>query len=81
MRDYVVVLAFRPVIHVDITKMEQIMRTEKSKHAHWVSLDGEFLRFTPVLKPILLINDENSYENPTKTIEVIFRKIESDPSE
>ncbi|CAF0753313.1 unnamed protein product [Adineta ricciae] len=71
----------KPVIHVDITKMEQIMRTEKSKHAHWVSLDGEFLRFTPVLKPILLINDENSYENQTKMIEVVFRKIESDPSE
>ena len=79
MRNCVVV--FRPVIHVDITQMEQIMRTEKSKHAHWVSLDGEFLRFTPVLKPILLINDENSYENQAKKIEVIFRKIESDPSE
>ncbi|UJR10028.1 hypothetical protein I4U23_014251 [Adineta vaga] len=71
----------KPIIHIDITQMEQIMKTEKNKHAHWVSLDGEFLRFTPVLKPILLMNDDNSYENQMRKIEVIFKKIESDPSE
>lgn len=71
----------RPVVHVDISQMELIMRTEKSKHAHWVSLDGEFLRFTPVLKPLLIIHDENSFENPLKKIEVIFRKTEPDPAE
>ncbi|CAF3716208.1 unnamed protein product [Adineta steineri] len=68
----------KPVIHVDITQMKLIMKTEQSKHAHWVSLDTEYLRFTPVLKPILLLNDENSYENQLKKIEVIFKKIESD---
>jgi hypothetical protein len=57
------------------------MKNEKSKHAHWVSLNSEFLRFTPVLKPILFINDENSYENQLKKIEVIFKKIESETSE
>jgi hypothetical protein len=57
------------------------MKNEKSKHAHWVSLNSEFLRFTPVLKPILFIHDENSYENQLKKIEVIFKKIESETSE
>ncbi|CAF4398084.1 unnamed protein product, partial [Adineta steineri] len=67
----------KPVIHVDISQMKLIMKTEQSKHAHWVSLDTEYLRFTPVLKPFLLLNDENSYENQLKKIEVIFKKIES----
>ena len=69
------------MINVDLTQLETIMKTEKSKHAHWVSLDNEFLRFTPVLKPILLIHDENSYDNPLKQIEIVFKKIESENSE
>jgi uncharacterized membrane protein YcaP (DUF421 family) len=72
---------FRPVIHVDITQMEIIMKNEKIKHAHWVSLDSEFLRFTPVLKPILLITDGSAVENQLKKIQIIFKKIESDISE
>jgi len=72
---------FRPVIHVDITQMEIIMKNEKIKHAHWVSLDSEFLRFTPVLKPILLITDGSAVENQLKKIQIVFKKIESDISE
>lgn len=73
---------FRPVIHADITQLENIMNTEKVKHAHWISLDGEFLRFTPVLKPILFLNDGNSNENQPEQIEIVFKKIiESDTSE
>ena len=72
---------FRPVINVDVMQLETIMKNEKLKHTHWVSLDSEFLRFTPVLKPILLINDENSIENQLKEIQVVFKKIQSDISE
>jgi len=72
---------FRPVIHVDITQMEIIMKNEKIKHAHWVSLDSEFLRFTPVLKPILLITDGSAVESQLKQIQIVFKKIEPDISE
>ena len=72
---------FRPVINVDLTQLETIRKNEKIKHAHWVSLDSEFLRFTPVLKPLLLTMDGNSMENQAKEIEVIFKEIEPDPSE
>ena len=57
------------------------MKNEKIKHAHWVSLDSEFLRFTPVLKPILLITDGSAVDNQMKEIQVIFRKIEPDITE
>jgi hypothetical protein len=69
------------VINVDITHLETIMKNEKIKHAHWVSLNNEFLRFTPVLKPILIIHDENSFDNQLKQIEIVFKKIESENSE
>jgi hypothetical protein len=74
-------ICFRPVINVDITHLETIMKNEKIKHAHWVSLNNEFLRFTPVLKPILIIHDENSFDNQLKQIEIVFKKIESENSE
>jgi hypothetical protein len=74
-------LIFRPVIHIDITQLETIIKTEKTKHAHWVSLDSEFLRFTPVLKPILLITDGSAVDSQMKEIQVVFRKIESDTIE
>lgn len=51
------------------------------KHSHWVSLDSEFLRFTPVLKPIVLITDGSAVDKQLKQIQVIFKKIEPDISE
>ncbi len=74
-------ISFRPVIHVDISQFETMMKNETSKHAHWVSLNSEFLRFTPVLKPILLITDGSAAEQQHQQIEVIFRKIEPEISE
>ncbi len=74
-------MIFRPVILVDITQLETIIKNEKIKHAHWVSLDSEFLRFTPVLKPILLITDGSAVDNQMKEIQVVFRKIEPDITE
>ncbi len=72
---------FRPVIIIDITQLETIMKTEKIKHAHWVSLNSEFLRFTPVIKPILLITDGSAVENQLREIQIVFKKIEPDISE
>ncbi|CAF4793449.1 unnamed protein product, partial [Rotaria sp. Silwood2] len=46
-----------------------------------VSLYSEFVRFAPVLKPILFIHDENSMENQLQEIQVVFKKIQSDPIE
>jgi hypothetical protein len=57
------------------------MKNEKMKHSHWVSLDSEFLRFTPVLKPIVLITDGSAVDKQLKQIQVIFKKIEPDISE
>lgn len=71
-------LYFRPVIHADVQQLETIMKTEKMKHAHWVSLDPEFVRFAPVLKPMLFIHDDNSIENQYKEIRIVFKKIHTD---
>ncbi|CAM4797785.1 unnamed protein product [Rotaria magnacalcarata] len=68
----------KPVIIVDGQQLETITKTEKIKHAHWVSLDSEFIRFTPVLKPMLFIHDENSIENRLKDVEVVFKKVQYD---
>ena len=68
---------FRPVIYVDVKELELIMKNEKLKHAHWVLLDREFLRFTPVLKPLFL-NDDDVFENQLQEIQIIFKNIESD---
>ncbi|CAF4980929.1 unnamed protein product, partial [Rotaria magnacalcarata] len=38
----------------------------------------EFIRFTPVLKPMLFIHDENSIENRLKDVEVVFKKVQYD---
>ncbi|CAF4773447.1 unnamed protein product, partial [Rotaria sp. Silwood2] len=64
------------VIIVDVKQLEIIMKNEKIKHAHWVSLDSEFVRFAPVLKPILFIHDENSMENQLQEIQVVFKKVQ-----
>ncbi|CAF3981088.1 unnamed protein product [Rotaria sp. Silwood2] len=69
------------VIIVDVKQLEIIMKNEKIKHAHWVSLDSEFVRFAPVLKPILFIHDENCMENQLQEIQVVFKKVQSDPIE
>ena len=70
-------VCFRPVIHVDIRQLEGILRVENIKHAHWVSLDSEFLRFTPVLKPFLV----HSMESQRQDIEVVFKETEADPAD
>ena len=70
------VVCFRLVIHVDTRQLESIINMEKTKHAHWVSLDSEFLRFTPVLKPFLV----HSMESQRQDIEVFFKEIEADPA-
>lgn len=57
------------------------MRTEKIKHAHWVSLHGDCLRFTPVLKPIVLITDGSAVDSQMKEVEVVFKKIEPENAE
>ena len=62
-------------------ELETILQNEKIKHAHWVSLDKEFLRFTPVLKPFLLPSPDLSFDSPTKEIQVLFKAIEPDLSQ
>ena len=75
------IISFRPVMNIDITQLETMMKNEKIKHAHWVSLNSEFLRFTPVIKPILLITDGSAVDQQLKEIQVVFKKIEPDISE
>ena len=72
---------FRPVIHINVQRLELIMKTEKVKHSHWVSLDREFLRFTPVLKPFLFSQEDNSFENELQNIQIVFKRIENDTYE
>jgi hypothetical protein len=75
------IISFRPVMNIDLTQLETMMKNEKIKHAHWVSLNSEFLRFTPVIKPILLITDGSAVDQQLKEIQVVFKKIEPDISE
>ena len=69
------------MITVDITQFELILRNEKIKHAHWVSLDSEYLRFTPVLTPHLLTNEEKAVEKEVKEIQIVFKEIGRDAAE
>lgn len=74
-------LIFRPVINADITHLETMIKNEKIKHAHWVSVDGEYLRFTPVMTPLLLINEEKAVEKEVKEIQIVFKQIGRDAAE
>ena len=71
----------RPVIIADITKLETIMQNERTKHAHWTSIDSEYLRFTPVLTPFLLTNEEKAIEKQVKEIQFVFKQISRDAAE
>lgn len=72
---------FRPAITVDLTQFELMHRNERIKHAHWVKLDGEYLRFTPVLTPHLLTNEEKAVEREVKEIQIVFKEIGRDAAE
>ena len=72
---------FRPVITADVTQLETIMKNEKIKHTHWVSIDSEYLRFTPVLTPLLLANEEKAVEKQVKEIQIVFKEIGREAAE
>jgi hypothetical protein len=72
---------YRPVITADVTQLETIMKNEKIKHAHWVSIDSEYLRFTPVLTPLLLTNEEKAVEKEIKEIQIVFKEIGREAAE
>jgi hypothetical protein len=65
----------RPVIIADVTQLETIIKNEKIKHAHWVSIDSEYLRFTPVMTPLLLTNEERAVEKQVREIQIVFKEI------
>jgi hypothetical protein len=76
-----IVFFIRPVITADVTQLETIMKNEKIKHAHWVSIDSEYLRFTPVLTRLLLSNEEKAVEKHVKEIQIVFKEIGRDAAE
>ncbi|CAF0751279.1 unnamed protein product [Rotaria sp. Silwood1] len=71
----------KPVITADITQLETILKNDKIKHAHWVSIDSEYLRFTPVLTPLLLTNEEKAVEKEVKEIQIVFKQIGREAAE
>jgi len=62
-------------------QLETIIKIEKIKHAHWVSIDSEYLRFTPVLTPLLLTNEEKAVEKQVKEIQIVFKEIAHEAAE
>jgi len=72
---------YRPVITAAVTQLETIMKNEKIKHAHWVSIDSEYLRFTPVLTRLLLSNEEKAVEKHVKEIQIVFKEIGREAAE
>lgn len=72
---------FRAVITIDVTHLEIMIRNERIKHSHWVSLDPEYVRFTPVLTPHLLSNEEKAVEKEVKEIQIVFKEIGRDAAE
>jgi hypothetical protein len=74
-------VSVRPVITVDVTQLETIMKKEKIKHANWVAINSEYLRFTPVLTPLLLANEERAVEKQVKEIQIVFKEIGRDAAE
>ena len=57
------------------------MKNEKIKHAHWVSIDSEYLRFTPVMTPLLLSNEEKAVEKQVKEIQIVFKELDREAAE
>ncbi|CAF2903185.1 unnamed protein product [Rotaria sp. Silwood2] len=68
----------KPVITANVTQLETILKNDKIKHAHWVSIDSEYLRFTPVLTPLLLTNEEKAVEKEVKEIQIVFKQMGRD---
>ena len=66
---------------MNVATLEAMMQNEQVKHAHWVSLDEEFLRFTPVLTLHLLSNEEKAIEKQMKEIQIVFKEIGRDAAE
>ncbi|CAF0995130.1 unnamed protein product [Adineta steineri] len=71
----------KPAITVDVTQLETMIKTEKIRHAHWVSVDSEYLRFTPVLTHLLLTNEEKAVEKQVKEIQIVFKEIGREAAE
>jgi hypothetical protein len=57
------------------------MKNEKTRHAHWVAIDSEYLRFTPVLTHLLLTNEERAVEKQVKEIQIVFKEIGREAAE
>ena len=78
---FVCLFFYRPVIIVDITQLETTIKNEKLKHAHYISVDSEYLRFTPVLTSLLLINEEKAIEKQMKEIQIVFKQMNREAAE
>lgn len=72
---------FRPVINADVAHLESMLKNDKIKHAHWVVIDSEYLRFTPVLTPLLLTNEEKAVEKEVREIQIVFKQMGRDAVE
>lgn len=66
-------------MQIDSSQFQDIIDNEKLKHAHWVSIDHEFLRFTPVIKPFFIANHDPE-EQSSARIEFVFKEIPIDTS-
>ncbi|CAF4226030.1 unnamed protein product [Rotaria socialis] len=71
----------KPVINANVVQLEAMLKNEKIKHAHWVTIDSEYLRFTPVLTPLLLTNEEKAVEKEVKEIQIVFKQMGQDAVE
>ncbi|CAF4856670.1 unnamed protein product, partial [Rotaria socialis] len=45
------------------------------------TIDSEYLRFTPVLTPLLLTNEEKAVEKEVKEIQIVFKQMGQDAVE
>ncbi|CAF0890988.1 unnamed protein product [Didymodactylos carnosus] len=71
----------KPVITFDVDHFELLLKQENDKHKNWIMLDPEFLRWTPVLTPQLLTNEEKAIEKQVKDIQIVFKGFERDTAE
>ena len=71
----------KPVITANIQELESILKVERTRHAHWVAIDSEYLRFTPVLTPLLLANEAKAVEKEIKEIQIVFKEIHREAAE
>lgn len=64
-----------------INQLESMLKNERIRHAHWVSIDSEYLRFTPVMTPLLLANEARAVEREVKEIQIVFKEIDREAAE